>query len=137
MFRLITIITLLWTPKTVASNLESYIRQVATKEGVSPDLAVAIAKVESSFDTTKVGELGEIGLYQLRPEFHKFNERDIAEQIRVAIKYLAYVKTRCYKKYQDAWFICFNTGPYRKHRIKRPKEFDYYKKVMGVINDSI
>lgn len=110
--------------------LKQIIKEVAKKNGIDPNLAVAIAQVESSFNKDKEGKLGEKGLFQLRPEFHEFSESDVYEQIEVAIKYLKYVQKHCEGIYDDAWFICYNTGPFREEKLKEPKKFIYYTQVM-------
>lgn len=111
---------------------EAEIMEVASEYGVDPQLAVAIAVVESGMNPEARGALGEVGLFQLRPEFHPVVEGDPSHNIKVAIRYLAYVKERCAPIYGDAWFICYNTGPHRKERLTRPHEFPYYKKVRRI-----
>src|SRR4051812_34252311 len=96
-----------------ASDLEklkiiSLIRTIAEQEGVQPDLAVAIATVESELNSNKIGGLGEVGLFQLRPEYHNVKLGDVRGNIRTAMRYLRYLQMKCEPKYDKAWFICYN-----------------------------
>ncbi len=121
-----------------ASNLErlktiSMIREIAEQEGVNPDLAVAIATVESELNSEKIGGLGEVGLFQLRPEFHKVKRGNVKANIRTAMRYLRYIQTKCEPKYDKAWFICYNLGP-NYSRLKYPKLFRYYVDVNRAMN---
>lgn len=43
------------------------IRKTAIEQGVPPDLAEAVAQVETGFNPTAVGTVGEVGLMQVRP----------------------------------------------------------------------
>ena len=113
---------------------ESYIdliEQTSINHGLDPDLAVAIAYTESSLNPNAIGDLGEIGLFQLRPEFHNVEKGNVSHNVNVAVKYLVKIKEICENKYGKAWFICFNTGPYKKIKVE-PTEFSYYKKVMRI-----
>lgn len=107
------------------------IEQVSIENGLDPDLAVAIAITESSLNPNAIGDLGEIGLFQLRPEYHNVKKGNVVNNVIVAVKYLVKVKELCEHKYDNAWFICFNTGPYKKIKVE-PTEFSYYKKVMSI-----
>lgn len=109
-----------------AQALEEKIVETAVEHGVDPVLALAIARVESNVNPRAVGSLGEVGVFQLRPEFHSVSEDEFAN-IETAIQYLAVLKERC-AHYGDAYFICFNLGHVR--RVNYPNKFPYYVKVM-------
>lgn len=108
------------------AELKERIIQSATKHGIDPNLALAIAEVESRFNRDTVGSLGEIGVYQLRPEYHYVIKGDDQQNIDTAMDYLVKMKRVC-EEYREAFFICYNTGP--RVRVKRPTKFPYYKKV--------
>lgn len=127
---IVTIMLLLSQEIKADNSIVEIIERKAVKYGIDPKLAVAIAMTESSLNPNAVGSLGEIGLFQLRPEFHDVRPGDIKHNVELAMRYLSYVKNRCLRRYDAAWFVCFNTGPNRKKLIERPQEFSYYKKVM-------
>lgn len=109
------------------------VNAIALKHGIDPKLAYAIMEVESGCNPNKVGALGEVGIFQLRPNMHPGADGTRDEHIDSAIRYLAYVRRYCRAAYGDAWFVCFNTGPFRKTRLKEPTQQTYYKKVVEAL----
>jgi soluble lytic murein transglycosylase-like protein len=79
------------------AKLIAAIRRTAEEEGVPPDLAEAVAFVESRFSTSAVGSVGEVGLMQIR--FTTAQQMgflggieelfDADENIHYSVKYLA------------------------------------------------
>lgn len=110
-------------------EVELLIREVAISQSIDPDLAVAIAEVESGMNPLAIGKRGEVGVFQLHPEFHQV-ERDLKSNIEAAIRYLSHIKIECLPKYGGAWFIGFNVGPYYTKQIRYPYLFPYYVRVM-------
>lgn len=95
--------------------------------GIRPEIIRAIIKVESSGRPTATGSLGEVGLMQLRPEFHECATYDVLENVLCGTKYLKALKKRHGARHPESWFVFFNTGP-NKH-LDNPKLTRYYKKV--------
>ena len=91
-----------------ANDINHAIESSAIRHGIDPKLALSIAKVESRLDPCKIGGMGEYGLFQLRPEFHKVKLCEVNSNIETAMKYLVYLKKRCYNRYGEAWFICLS-----------------------------
>jgi soluble lytic murein transglycosylase-like protein len=56
------------TKEPVASKTRALIRTEAEKNGLPPDIADAVAAIESGYDPGAIGAVGEIGLMQVRPE---------------------------------------------------------------------
>lgn len=123
-------IILLFCNTSFGDELPKFIKQKAESHNLDARLVYAIAMVESNLNPDAVGKYGEVGLFQLRPEFHSVKPGDYKHNTEVAVKYLVYIKRRCYSKYGKAWFICYNIGPNRNYTIRYPQSFDYYRKVM-------
>ena len=111
-------------------DITSIITQEARKQGLEPRVALAIATIESSLNPNVVGPKGEIGLFQIRPQFTKvpitalFNPRINA---RVGIQKLLETKDRCALQENLTYVICFNNG-WRKPVY--PYLHPYYKRFM-------
>lgn len=73
------------------------VRRAAIERGVPPDLAEAVAQIESGYDPRAVGTVGEVGLMQVRPETaamlgFRGLPADLAqpqENVRYGVAYLA------------------------------------------------
>ena len=55
-------------PSATRAGLIALVRREAEKQGVPPDLADAVAYVESSYNPQAFGGVGEVGLMQIRPQ---------------------------------------------------------------------
>jgi soluble lytic murein transglycosylase-like protein len=131
-FLLLMVMSLLHALPANAQASDEIVRVIrikAIENNIDPNLAVAIATVESNLNPGARGSLGEIGLFQLRPEFHDVTPGKFEANVSVAMKYLAEIQKKWEPIYGDAWFIKFNLGPNYK-RINYPKLFPYYVKVM-------
>lgn len=132
LFLSVLVFVLLYNLEAVAEDkrdIVKIIRASAIHYGIDPEVAVAIAKTESSLNPKAIGGAGEVGLFQLHPEFHKVERGNIHNNVNVAMKYLVQVKNICEPKYKDAWLICFNLGPYYSKTIRYPTKFPYFIKV--------
>lgn len=98
--------------------------------GMDPMVMRSVAIQESNLNSNAVGALGEIGVYQLRPEFVKEVSRKQlftpATNIRIAIKRLHDLK----KKYGSArYLVAWNGGDVLAKRVKHPLLFKYVQEV--------
>lgn len=106
--------------------------QLAPAYGIDPHLAAAVAKTESRFNPKAVGRIGEVGLFQVRPEFSRFPKHklfDIHTNMIAGLELLQKAKTQCKHKLNKTWLVCYNAGMAGGKKIKRPELFPYYKKV--------
>lgn len=105
----------------------------AQVQGVDPDLAVAVAEVESGVRVEATGLLGEVGIFQIRPEFQpsltKEQLRRPKTNIRVGIRMIKRFQEDCFHKKDIYFVICFNFGPANAGKVKNPDKFPYVVKV--------
>ena len=101
--------------------------------GVDPDVALGVAKVESNFNIEAIGPIGEIGIFQIRPEFYKMltavELRDPRTNIMMGVKKLAEDKKNCWHREGLTWLSCYNAGPGNAKKIRYPDLFPYVLKV--------
>jgi hypothetical protein len=105
---------------------EAIVRE-AQAQGVDPVLALAVAKVESNFDPMAIGAIGEVGIFQLRPEFFDIEHGDVKGNIELGVANLKRVQALCGPKYGDAFYVCHNTGTNKK--LVEPRKAPYFQKV--------
>lgn len=121
-------ITFIGAPGAHGTGIPDRIYAEAERYGIDPDLALAVATVESSLNPKAVGKLGERGLYQLHVKYFPQATFNIDQNIRIGVSYLAEVKRKCADYPAKAWVLCFNHGAYK--RLKYPLKAAYYRKVM-------
>lgn len=101
--------------------------------GIDPSVALAIAKTESNFNPTAIGQVGEVGLFQVRPEYSKYSTKALMNpttNIKEGLRILKNAQEKCNHRVNNTWVVCYNTGIAYAKRIKYPMLFPYYKKVM-------
>lgn len=117
-----------------------YISRKITKyslaNGLDPALVCAVVAVESGFRPMAVGSIGELGLMQLRPQFHATHIDnkmlrteylfDVQMNLHYGIQYLAKLKASFGSRYtRYRWLEKYNLGP-----NKKPVSFEYTKRVL-------
>lgn len=111
------------------ADIVQQIRQEAIRQGVNPDIAVAIAKVESNFNSKMLGKKGEIGMFQIMP-YHAKGQNLWDQKINISrgVQLLKHCQDYCERSIGPAWIVCYNNGIHRhpKHPLLHP----YYRKVM-------
>lgn len=109
------------------------IKMYAAMYNVSPSLAVSVAKVESNLNQYALGSLGEVGLFQIRPEYvEAFTTKDLYNvhfNIIIGVKMLRDAKRNCPNQRELTWLTCYNAGLNGASKIKDPYNFGYVKKV--------
>lgn len=106
---------------------------------INSEVAIAVARQESSLNPKAIGPVGEVGLFQVRPEYSKFTAEQLKNpvvNITEGLRILSEAKLRCKHKIERTWLNCYNLGITGGSRIKHPKLFPYYKKVMSRIADA-
>jgi len=104
--------------------------------GISAETAISVAKVESELNPSAIGPLKEVGLFQVRPEYSKFTSRELLNpliNIQEGLRILSEAKKTCKHQIDRSWIVCYNLGKSGGAKIKHPKRFPYYLKVMNRI----
>ena len=94
-------------------------------------MLTTIASIESNFKIDARGSVGEVGLWQLHPQFFKLKNKSLTEQFRVAYRHFSLLKEQCPKLEVLAW----NLGCARSKQIKFPNKFVYVKKYVSSYNN--
>lgn len=111
----------------------------AAMNGIDPNLALAVAKVESGLNMKVVGSKNEQGAFQLLPSaFPKYTIqelRDPKKNVELGIKHLAWNKKYCKHQGKFEFLVCFNYGIKNAEKVKYPHLFPYVKKVKNVYSN--
>ena len=102
--------------------------------GIDPNISLAVVQVESKFNSKAVGSLGEVGLFQVRPEYSIYTKQELfnpKNNIREGLRILNEARLDCKHKKENTWLVCYNVGRHRGKSIKYPKLFPYYVKVQA------
>jgi soluble lytic murein transglycosylase-like protein len=113
------------------------IMMYASQMGVSPELALSVATVESDLNPNAVGSVGEVGLFQIRPEYSGYSPlelKDIHTNIMVGIKMIKDAQHYCIHKEDVQFLTCYNAGFTGAKKIKSPKHFPYVVKVRNKLS---
>lgn len=101
--------------------------------GVNPQLTESIIQIESRGNTFALGTQGDSGLMQIRHQFVPETQLQLfnpCTNIRRGVKLLKEAKEKCIHKLNYTWVVCYNLGIRGGKKIKHPKKFPYYLKVM-------
>lgn len=105
----------------------------AAMNGIDPNLALAVAKVESGLNMEVVGSKGERGAFQLLPSaFPKYTIQELSnpkKNVELGIKHLAWNKKHCKHQGKLNFLVCYNYGIKNAEKVKHPDLFPYVKKV--------
>ena len=115
---------------TTKAAIIAFIIATAPQHGIDPDLALAVAKVESQYKMSAKSHAGAVGIMQIIPKWHpEFNaeklRKDPKTNIRAGIKILKKYKESCVHQEGLTWLICYNYGPANARKVTKPHEFRY------------
>lgn len=104
--------------------------------GIDPALTKAVIKVESNGNPFALSkDRQDSGLMQIRAKYvpeSKLQLMQSCTNVKRGIELLKIARKKCKHTIDNTWIVCFNTGIRGGSRIKYPKKFPYYKKVMVV-----
>lgn len=110
-------------------TIKTVITETAVEYGIDPNLALAVAKIESDYNPYAIGSQKEVGLFQLHPRYFKNAPYEVKANVKLGIKHLLYWKKRCPHQQAKQFVICYNRGT---KPIRYPERVPYYKKVKAV-----
>lgn len=103
----------------------------ARRQHFDPEIAIAVAVVESGLNQNAIGKAGEIGIYQILPRIYPgANLFDLQTNIRLGIEHLKYWKRNCPTVKGIQFVNCYNSG---FRHPKYPNLRPYVKKVRAVM----
>lgn len=114
-------------------TLISCIMYFSIINGIDPYLTKAVISVESNWNHKAVNENKDFGLMQVREKYVKETKQELFNpciNVRVGTEILRNAKEKCKHQEDNTWVNCFNLGVTGASKIKHPKLFPYYKKVM-------
>ena len=100
--------------------------------GMSPALVGAIVEHESRCNAQAIGNIGEVGLMQIRPEYTPVSRHMLLDpkvNIIIGINKLLEAKKYCRHKKDNTFVVCFNAGIVGGNKIKNPYRTKYYKDI--------
>jgi len=114
------------------SLIISLILSTAPHFNIDANLALAVATEESKLNPNAIGQLKEVGLFQVRPEYSKYTAEQLKDpkiNIKEGLRILSEAKKRCKHKADKLFVICFNRGIAGGSKVKDPANDRYYLKV--------
>ena len=115
------------------------IYSLAPQYDINPQLALSVAKTESSLNHLAIGPFKEVGLFQVRPEYSKFTATELLlpiVNVTEGLRILSEAKRKCKSTIEFTFVNCFNLGLRGGSKLKYPKLFPYYVKIMENMNDT-
>lgn len=107
---------------------------------ISPAVTSAVIQVESSGNQFAVGKShGEHGLMQIRPEFVAETKQQLfnsCTNVMVGTRILGKLKEKCKLCVDKTYVNWYNLGETAGRKLKYPKKWRYYKKIVAVIEDN-
>ncbi|MDB4880028.1 MAG: hypothetical protein JWL60_1474 [Gemmatimonadetes bacterium] len=109
----------------IGADLASTIVDVASAEGIDPDLAFRLVKLESDFNPRATSPVGAVGLTQLMPSTARFYSRDITTEklydpqvnLEIGFRYLRGL-VKEYDGDVKLALLVYNRGPVAVNRVR-------------------
>lgn len=114
--------------------LQSCVLFFSLLNGIDPRVTDAIVEIESSGNPFALGKLDDSGLMQIRERFVPESQMQLfnpCTNVMVGTRLLRKAKEKCSHQLDKTWLLCFNVGIQGAKKIRYPKKFPYYLKVMS------
>ena len=109
----------------------------AAINGLNGQVALSVAKNESSLRPNAIGKAKEVGIYQLKSQYVKGYTReqlfDPIINIKVGIYKLLDAKRTCKHQVKNTWLLCFNRGSSGAIKVKYPEQDRYVLRTEKII----
>lgn len=110
----------------IGAKLAGAIHDIALDEGLEPELAFRLVRLESEFKERAVSRVGAVGLTQLMPATARYFEKDITREalydrdtnLRIGFRYLRGL-IREYDGNLELALLVYNRGPSAVERSRR------------------
>jgi soluble lytic murein transglycosylase-like protein len=120
-------------------DLAACILFYSLQNDIDPKLTHAVIKHESNYNSSIVGAAGEIGLMQIRPEYVPESKQELFDpctNVKRGTQILKHAKKYCKHTLDQTWVICYNLGIAGAKKVRYPKLFPYYKKIVENLTTS-
>jgi len=115
------------------ATIQDMIVQEATRQGVDPNLALAVANHESGFNQSAIGGAGEVGVFQLLPSsFPGVAIADLQTNIQTGISFLRELLGQFGGDAQKA-LAAYNWGPPRVAQAVAQYGADWFSHIPGQV----
>lgn len=107
--------------------------------GLDPSLTKAVISVESNGNPFALGRTQDSGLMQIRPKYVPlYTQKQLFQSctnIMVGTALLRKAKESCKLCVDKTWLNVYNLGDVGARRLKYPKKWRYYKKVIAKLGE--
>jgi soluble lytic murein transglycosylase-like protein len=106
--------------------------------GIDPRITQAVIQVESRGNPFAVGRLDDSGLMQIRHKFVPETQQQLFQgctNVMRGVELLKQAREKCKHKSDLTWIICYNLGHKGAKKIKNPKKYPYYLKILDQLNE--
>jgi soluble lytic murein transglycosylase-like protein len=108
----------------IAADLTASVYDIALSEGLTPDVAFAMVRLESAFDTRAKSHAGALGLTQVLPSTARLYEPGLTDEqlydrdtnLRIGFRYLVDLLER-YEGDMERALLAYNRGPARVQEL--------------------
>lgn len=105
--------------------------------GIDPQITKAVIQVESNGNPYALSkDKHDGGLMQIRKKYVPETMRQLfnpCTNVKRGTALLKQAMDKCKHKAENTWLVCYNVGVAGGNRIRWPKKFPYYKKVMSKV----
>lgn len=103
--------------------------------GVDPRITIAVIKTESNENPYALSpDRQDGGLMQIRTKYVPESRMQLFQSctnVMRGTQLLKQAMQKCVHKLDNTWLVCYNVGLAGGRKIKHPRKFSYYKKIVS------